>query len=438
MVVCPSCTSGSEESPGTHLAAFSKWLFFCSAAALFLLAISAFGQDRTPDWRNQIRKYCESQDWASAMRVVDHELARAPHDLEVRAWRARVLTWSGRLPEAEKEYEEILTISRNDPDIWMGLASIFLREGRSAEALRVLDVAVELDPKRPDLHAARARALLATGKPREALREFPKALALDPANVEARSGLTSLREEPKHELRFGQDNDLFNFADANHSEAISLTSRWTPHWMTSLAETSYQRAGTGAEKFAASATGRAPRYGALTLGAAIAHDNTVIPMSEAFFELDHGWKLGETHLMRGFEFAYGQHWYWYQSSRILALNGTAVAYLPRDWSLSVLAIGARSAFHGKGAEWRPSGLARVNFPLLAKAKRRLTGNVFFGAGTENFAQVDQIGSFASQTYGGGLRFQITTRQDLTSYASYQKRTQNRTDTSVGLSYGIRF
>ena len=53
-------------------------------------------------------------------------------------------------------------------------------------------------------------------------------------------------------------------------------------------------------------------------------------------------------------------------------------------------------------------------------------------------QVDQIGRFASQTYGGGLRFQFTARQDITGYAAYQKRTQDRNDTSFGLSYGIHF
>jgi hypothetical protein len=59
-------------------------------------------------------------------------------------------------------------------------------------------------------------------------------------------------------------------------------------------------------------------------------------------------------------------------------------------------------------------------------------------GTEDFAQVDQIGSFASQTYGAGLRFRFTARQDITGYAAFQQRTQNRSETSFGFSYGIRF
>jgi len=37
-----------------------------------------------------------------------------------------------------------------------------------------------------------------------------------------------------------------------------------------------------------------------------------------------------------------------------------------------------------------------------------------------------------------LRFRFTLRQDLSVVSSYQRRTQNRTDTYLGVSYGIRF
>src|SRR4029077_13825500 len=99
--------------------------------------------------------------------------------------RARVLAWSGQLAEAEKEYLEIVKVSRTDPDNWMGLANVYLREGRAEDALRALDRAVELDPKRADLRAARARALRAAGERNDARMEFQKALNLDPTSTEA-------------------------------------------------------------------------------------------------------------------------------------------------------------------------------------------------------------------------------------------------------------
>lgn len=427
---------GNSRTRGTyHALWFSA---FRLLIGVVLAASPVLGQVNGPEWQVQVRKYSEAQDWDSAIQIVDREVAHAPQDADVRAWRARVLAWSGRLAEAEKEYLEILRVASKDPDHWMGLAGVYLRQGRTEEALHAINAAVELDPKRADFHAARARALRAMGEQAEARFEFQKALNLDPTSMEARSGLISTRGEPKHELRFGQENDLFNYTSTNHDGSVSLLSRWTPHWSTSFAGSFYERAGTDAGKFSGAITGRQQRWGALTIGGAAGHDNAVIPKSEVFFEADHGWTIRETGIVRSVEFVYGQHWYWYEQSKILTLNGTTILYLPREWTLSFGATGARSTFSGTGVEWRPSGMTRLGFPLAGWREKRLSGTVFFATGTEDFAQVDQIGRFASQTYGGGMRFQLTARQDITAFASYQKRTQDRTDTNFGLSYGIHF
>jgi len=406
--------------------------------ALTLLAVHAAAQDQPPDWQAQVRKYCDAKDWPSAMRMLEQEIVRAPDDLDLKAWRARVLAWSGKLAEAQQEYLAILKISANDPDNWAGLASVYAREGKTAEALRAFDTAVKLDPRRADLRAARARALRDAGRRKEARDEFHEALTLDPKNSDARAGLISLRALPTQELRFGNDTDLFNFAGANRDEWLAWNSRWSQHWNSSIAASSYQRGGVNAGKVLGRITARAARWGALTVGGAVGHDNAVIPKSEAFFDLDRGWRLGGERFLRAVETSYGQHWYWYQAARILTLNGAAIIYFPREWTFTLAATGARSAFSGTGAEWRPSGSARLGFPLGAWREARLSGNIFFAAGTEDFALIDQIGGFASQTYGGGLRLQLTPRQDVTAAGSYQRRTQNRTDTYVGLSYGIHF
>jgi hypothetical protein len=178
--------------------------------------------------------------------------------------------------------------------------------------------------------------------------------------------------------------------------------------------------------------------GALTFGGATAHDNGVIPKREAFFGYDHGWRIGVNTFLRGVEIDYGQHWYWYVTARILTLRETTILYLPHAWTWSLGLTGARSDFLGTGTEWRPSGMTRMAFPILGKAERQLEGNLFFAVGTENFAQVDQIGRFSSHTYGGGLRFRLTERQYIKSLVAFQKRTQDRSETSIGFNYGVRF
>src|SRR5690242_7994115 len=164
--------------------AISRGLTLLALHAILLAFIPASrGQSQTPEWQAQVRKYAEAKDWDSAMRVVEQQIARAPQDMDVRAWRARVLAWSGELAEAEKEYLEILKVSRTDADNWMGLAGVYMREGKLAQAQRTISTAEELDPKRSDIHAARARILRAEGRREEAQSEFQYALHLDPRNA---------------------------------------------------------------------------------------------------------------------------------------------------------------------------------------------------------------------------------------------------------------
>jgi len=407
-------------------------------AGISIFCSLVWGQQTAVRWQDEVQRYTKAQDWTAAMRIVDGEIALAPRDMDVRAWRARILMWSGQLDEAEHEYLEILAVASNDPDNWLGLGSVYSREGKTAEALRAFDRAVALDPKRADFRAARGRALRAENHRKAARLEFQRALDLDPRSAEARIGLRSLQEEPKHELRIGVDTDLLSFADPNHDQGVSLTSQWTPHWRTSVAGDFYQWAGTDAGKFVASLTGKLLRWGAFTAGGATARDQGVVPKREAFFDYDHGWRLGKGGVVRGLEIVYGQHWYWYTTARILTINGTTLFYLPHEWTWSLGLIGARSHFSGTGAEWRPSGVTKLGFPMAHWDESRLSGNVFFAAGTENFAQLNQIGQFSSQTYGGGLRLQFAARQDVSGFAAYQKRTQDRSQTSFGFTYGIRF
>ena len=398
----------------------------------------AYGEQLDSSWQEELRRLSAAQDWTAAMRVIDRELARAPHDLEIRTWRARILTWSGSLAEAEHEYRDIVSAEPNDPDNWMGLGNVCLREGRTEDALHALAHAVELDPRRADLHAAYARALRAVNNQREAKSQFQRALDLDPTSAEAHAGLLSLRREPKHELRVGMGTDFFNFTDANHDEGLGVTSDWTSRWRTGFAWDSYQRGGTLAEKFTGAVTAKSLVWGALTVGGATARDNGVIPKCEAFFDYDHGWKLSRERLLRGLEVVYGQHWYWYTTARILTLNGTAIVYLPREWTWSLALNGAQSHFYGAGMEWRPAGVTRLGFPIVGGEAGRLKGNVFFGVGTETFAQLDQIGRFSSRSVGGGLRWRLSPAQDVAGYTAYQMRPQDRTETSVGFTYALHF
>jgi len=401
-------------------------------------ALAVRAQEPSPDWQREVHRYSQARDWAKAFEVVNAVLARNPADVDARESQAWLFLWSGDVPKAEQGFLALTKDSPKDPDMWQGLSSVYERQGRWQEALKAIDQAIQLDPHRTDLREQRAAVLRALDRRPEARLEFMRVLEMDPSSTEAKSGLLSLQEPPKHELRIGTDEDLFNYTGAYGSEWVSLVSRWNSHWDTSIAGDFFQRAGFGAGKVIGSVTGKTRAWGALTVGGAVGHDNTIIPRSEAFFGYDRGWRISEDRFVRGVEATYDQHWYWYSSARVLTLTGGTLVYLPRDWSWAIALTGARNSFPGLAPGWQPSGITRLAFPLAHWGERRLSGNALFAVGSEDFALVEQIGSFASQTWGGGFRFQFNSRQDVTGYAAFQQRTQDHTDTSFGFSYGIHF
>ena len=119
---------------------------------------------------------------------------------------------------------------------------------------------------------------------------------------------------------------------------------------------------------------------------------------------------------------------------MLTFSGVQIYYLPRDWTWSITITAARTGFTGTGVEWEPSGISRLEFPL----RRTVTGNLFFANGTEDFAQIDQIGRFSARTYGGGAKYRLAPGQDIRCYLARQYRSDGQTETAFGVNYGFHF
>ncbi|HEV8385215.1 MAG TPA: tetratricopeptide repeat protein [Candidatus Acidoferrales bacterium] len=413
--------------------AWPRWL----AAFLFCLLITSFAETagaQTADWLAQVREQVGRRDLSAALGIAERRLADAPRDLEARAWRARLLNWSGKREEAEREFRALLDAAPNDTDILQGLADVLMAAQRWDEAMALVARAENLLPRSAEVQVRRGRALRAMGRAEEARKAFRQALALEPKNEDARDGLDSVAEGPRHELRMGLDVDKFNYTDHARAVTLSVRSELASRWTSNLSGVFHHRAGQDASRFSAALTRRLSHGDALTAGFAAARDQGVIPKAEAFFEYGHGMSFGNKNFVRGMELTYGQRWLWFDAPRIVTLSPGVLLYLPRDWMWQVTLAIARSRFPGLPAEWRPSGSTRLTFPL----HRRLYGNIFYALGTENFALADQLGRFSARTFGGGLHIMLRQRQELTSYVAYQDRSQGRTQTSFGFSYAVRF
>jgi tetratricopeptide (TPR) repeat protein len=385
------------------------------------------------DWEQQLHELIRNNQLDAGLTVVEQRIATSPTDLEAHGWRGRILAWKGRWSAAETEYRQVLVKAPDDIDILTGLADVLLWQERPQEALQSLDQANRLSPSNPEVLSRRARVLLILGRNAEARAQLREMLRIDPHDETAQKTLKGLTPEARHELRLGEDIDAFNYTDTAQAQVLGLNSRWSPRWSTLFGTSFYQRFGEDAAKASGDVTFRFTTRDWVSAGGAGANDHGVIPRAEAFFECGHGSRF-QNQLIRGLEVAYQQHWFWYRGAHVLTAGMSQLLYLPREWTWALTVNGARSGFSGYGIEWVPSGSTRLGFPLC----HGLSGNVLFAVGSENFAQVDQIGRFSARTFGGGLRYRISPQHDISGYMASQDRSQGRVQNSYGLSYGIRF
>jgi len=389
------------------------------------------------DWVGAVRRLAADRKFSDARAVVEARLAANAADMEALGWRGRVNAWAGNWPDAERDYRQVLRAVPNEAEIMLALADVLAWQNRPAEALEYSDRAALLlkdTTLAPDAAIHRARNLRSLGRAEEARAAFAEAARLDPANREARNALAGVAGPLRHELRVGLDYDTFSFTGDAQAYTVSLRSNLSSRWTSNASLTFFNRFGEKPVRAAGSATYKATARDAFTFGAAAAQHRGIIARNEAFFDYNRGIRISETAPIRGLELNYAQRWLWFRDARILTLTPAAILYLPRDWTFTVQTTAARSQFNGTLAQWRPSGLLRLAFPVHPQ----VTVNSFFAVGTENFARVDQVGRFSARTWGGGGKWQFAPRQDVSFYAFYQDRSQGRSQTSFGMSYGFRF
>jgi tetratricopeptide (TPR) repeat protein len=386
------------------------------------------------DWTTEVRALLNAGNAQGALELAEKWMAAAPKDMDAVGWHGRALVRLGRLAEAEADFRQVLAAYPNDSDAMFDLAGILRRQGHAQDALELLKQAHAVDPQRVDVLIEEGRVLRSLGRAREAREAFQEARRLAPDNADAREGIESVAEPPRQEFHVGTDIDMFNYTDNAGAFNTGLKTDWNAKW-TSYFEVSYwDRFGGHAERNLGQVTFKPLARTAITVGGTWNHDDGVIPRSEAFFELDRGVSLPGRHFVRGIEFNYHQQWYWFSTARVLALTPSAIVYLPRDWIWQIAITDARSSFPGLAPGWQPSGLSKLTFPI----RPRLTGNVFFAVGSEDYALTDQIGRFAARTWGAGFRRDFAKRQYMTAYGLFQDRSQARTQASFGFAYGVHF
>jgi Tetratricopeptide repeat len=405
----------------------------CALALVLLAGNAGLCQQNRPDWQQKVHEKVQLHQIEAALALVDERLGEDAADMEAHAWRGRLLAWQGHWAAAESEYRRVLERFPADIEVLCGLADVLLWQGKSKQALAVINQARPIEPTEPEILLRRARILEALQHTSEARSQYGEILRLHPENQDAKKAWARLSAEHKNELRVGADGSAFNDIGPAEDQQIYVTSHWTDRLSTSFETGFSQRFGQTAEDFLGSVSFRFTKGDWLTGGSGFANHQSISPESEMFFEYGHGLRFSSSRI-RGVEASYQQHWFWYQGAHVLTLNCAQIYYLPEDWTWTLSVTGARSGFAGTGIEWVPSGYTRLGFPI----HRNLSGDLTFGNGTEDFAQIDQIGRFSARTYAGGLKYRFSPTQDIGGYIAVQDRSSGETQHNFGASYGFRF
>jgi len=397
----------------------------------------------TDDWLERVKKSVARHDLKTALEAVDARLAAEPEDSGAMGWRAQILAWTGQHKEAETAYRRALQLSPKDGDFLLGLATLLAQDGRNGEALALLDAAAKIPPARADVLNERGRVLRALGRRDEARAAFVRARSLEPRDIsadddEARAGLRSLEKPPRFEIDIGNEADTFNYTGAANTQTIIFVAKPNARWIFSTEADIYQRFGVNAGKVTGGATYRLTPSDAFTVGGGAGNAQGIIPRAETYFEYGHGFRISETKTVRGMEATYNQHWFWYEQAGVLVFTGTVATNFAHDFRWTMSGNAARSHFNGAGAAWKPSGYGRLDFPAPRVAASRLLLNLTFAVGSENFSEVDQVGAFASRTYGGGFHLGLTEKDYVNFHVARQERNGGNSETSYGVSYGLRF
>ena len=266
----------------------------------------------------------------------------------------------------------------------------------------------------------------------EARTQFKSLLSSDPANRSAINGLADLTSASRYELRLGEEADFFSYTENAQVETVTLTARWNRRWTNGFGISPYHLFGEDAVKIWTDASYTFRQNNWVRALGAVANPQDVVPERELLIEYGHGFRFSIAGF-KGLESSYQDGSLWYRGAQVTTLNSTQIFYLLKEWTWTLSATGARTRFSAGATDWVPSGSTKIGFPIF----RRLSGNVLFAVGAENFAQVDQIGRLSARTYGGGLRYRFAEGQDVTAFVARQDREHNQTQTSLGLSYGIR-
>ncbi|HEU5234792.1 MAG TPA: hypothetical protein VFU50_18185 [Terriglobales bacterium] len=373
------------------------------------------------DWLVRVREQVAAHDLSAAAATVSARLAVQPADLEASTWRARILSWTGHLVEAEALYRQVELQAPDDADVAIGLSDVLFWEGKVNESSAVLERAQRLRPASLEIEQRRRRN-------QQAIHDQDSSRDSVPA-----AGAAAKSDLYRYSLRLGSETDLFSYSSAAQTQVVEFGVRWNSRWSSRLLATSYRRLSESSGQWGTAVSYRISADQSLAASFAAANQQQIAPVRQFAFDYDHGTRF-HAGALKGMEFVAHSASIWFDSAEVMVLGGSAIGYLSRDWMCTVSGNAARTRFANAGASWVPALFLKLSLPALS----RLRLDIGAGTGAENYSNQDQIGQISARTYAGGVHYSLSRAQEFSASAAYQQRSHGAIEIDTSVGYELRF
>lgn len=138
---------------------------------------------------------CELQlgQYREARATLETALEIAPTSMSALLCLAKVSIRTNDLDRADICFRKAATIDAQDPQVFLGMGYLRMRQEKWADALRVLQKAAQLDPKDPVAVCMIGMVYEKQGNSEAAMQQYGKALQMDPQNSMAKSLLSKAK-----------------------------------------------------------------------------------------------------------------------------------------------------------------------------------------------------------------------------------------------------
>ncbi len=412
----------------------ARWIRTAHFRFVLGVAVATAAGQPPSDPAASVASLARSGNLVEAGRVVDEWLAAFPRDLDALAWHARIAGWRGRYCDAEREFSALLQQEPDNPDLLIGLASVWNARKLHGQALALLERACPDAAARPDCGIQKARTLFEAGRETEARNVCGKLSGEPSASADCRKLLAEIREDGRLRLAIGSRGDRMSFADNSMALWQSLGYRFGRRWDAELGMTELRRFGQTAQALDLAVTFRAARRTAIAAAFGSAGKQDLAPRASARLTVDQGFTIARSGPVRAVEAIYQQGSIAYSSARVLTFSPGVLAYLPREWDCLIQLTGAKLRWRQDAANWTLSGMARVSFPV----GRRVRGSIPAGGGPENLGTVERLLFRSSSAAGAGVTVKLGAGREWRAGTHYQQIAGGRSILGYESALGFRF